>query len=110
MPELMETWWSSAGPVGNPTRTNMAWFFLNSHLALRPVPVMSICGDLIERNSSTKYLGVKMDCSLRFKEHVNHLTTAAMKGFHAIKMMTAANLEQYDRYHIPSHLYNERQR
>lgn len=39
-----------------------------------------------------KYLGIRFNWSLGFKEHTDYITTKAMKGLAAIKMMAATNL------------------
>lgn len=53
-----------------------------------------LCGDAVERINSMKYLGVMFNCSLKFKDHVDHITTKASKGLAAIKIMAVANLKQ----------------
>jgi Reverse transcriptase (RNA-dependent DNA polymerase) len=63
-------------------------FFHAANKNLGDLPELNINGNIIERTMSFKYLGVIMDPSLKFKEHliaVEHKVASAVGGIMAIK-------------------------
>lgn len=68
---------------------------VNNYLANKSALAISLQGETVERTNSMKYVGVRSDGSLGFKDHVNYFTAKDRKGLAAIKIMAQANLEKH---------------
>ena len=87
-------WCSNSGAFVNPSKASITWFSLNNHIINTSTPSVTFRGDVLERTSTMKYLGVMLDRSLSFKDHVDHIIEKAYKGLAAMKVMAAAQCEQ----------------
>lgn len=78
-------WCSIPRATGGPAKAAVIMFSLHNHLTNKPMPPVNFCGDNVE-TVSVKYLDIRFDCSVGFKEHVDHIKTKARKGIAAIKI------------------------
>ena len=74
----MKLWMDQMRLKMNPSKTEYIYFGNNQQLKKCSEKEIDITGDLIVRSSTIRYLGVWMDESLNFKEHVTHKCQAAM--------------------------------
>jgi ribonuclease HI len=92
--DRITSWCATSGAVVNPTKASVTWFSLNNHIVNAVTPVVRLCGVDIPGTKSMKYLGVKCDRSLCFKDHIEHVIVKARKGLAAMRVMAATNIEQ----------------
>ena len=78
----------------NPTKAQALWCTLDNKAAGKPKPDARFNGEVIERVSKLRYLGVHFDRMLTFREHVDATTLKCKKGLSALKAMASKGIEQ----------------
>ena len=69
----------------NSTNTEFIYFGYHKQLSKCTVDSINVAGDLIQRTTLIKYLGMWMDSCLTFKSHITKKCQAAMANFKHIK-------------------------
>ena len=87
-------WCDESNSKVNPAKAAALWCSLNNHIVKKDLPAVKISNQEISRIQQFRYLGIIMDRTLSFKDHVSHVVKKARKGLSAVKMMAAFGMEQ----------------
>ena len=78
----------------NSSKTEFIMVGSRQHLSKVSTTTIDVNGDLIERSSSVKYLGVDIDERLSFKQHIKRKCRTAIGNFHRLKKIRKTLTQQ----------------
>ena len=87
-------WCCETGSVVNPPKASTMWCSLDNKIVNKTVPDVSLGGEVVERVSKFKYLGITFDRTLSYKDHAYHIVNRCSKGLTAMKVMAGEKMEQ----------------
>ena len=93
-PAILSQWCQETTFKVNPSKAQALWCTLNNKAAGQAIPAVSLNGEVMERTSSLRYLGIYFDRMLTYETPVESTQLGCKKGLSALKAMAAKGIEQ----------------
>ncbi|RUS80085.1 hypothetical protein EGW08_012163 [Elysia chlorotica] len=87
-------WCEENNAIINPDKAQVLWCSLNNNIVHTPTPPITFKYEVIERETTLKYLGITFDRTLSFNQHIENVSRKVKKGIGAIKTMASAHIQQ----------------
>ena len=88
------TWCDDNNGKMHPGKAGALWCSLNNHAVKAIMPDVTISGQVINRETSLRYLGLIFDRTLSGREHISRLVMKARKGLNVVKLMARDGMSQ----------------